>query len=190
MDESIIMFDSSEAASIQTVTGWVSRHGRFWGNDERAARYDGCTHGKCETCDNIVLRNRIRCNFCQEKLDIESYYKMPEKEWDEKGMLYAEACDQYFNSLEEVKDYIDDIDTEEGDEKSALADMRLVICEPVYAKYLDDDYFADKMAEDSNLPSIIEEAMEEFNKKIGQALPLSWKPGKYRLKLESLERRI
>ena len=39
--EKIVTYDSAEAASIQTVTGWVSRSGRFWGNDEHMARYDG-----------------------------------------------------------------------------------------------------------------------------------------------------
>lgn len=29
--EKIVMMDSDEAASIQTVTGWVDRQGRFWG---------------------------------------------------------------------------------------------------------------------------------------------------------------
>lgn len=37
--EKIVPYDSSEAASIQTVTGWVSRSGRFWGNDEQMERF-------------------------------------------------------------------------------------------------------------------------------------------------------
>ena len=45
-EKQIIMEDSPEAASIQTVTGWVSRTGRFWGNDERMARFDGSTHNR------------------------------------------------------------------------------------------------------------------------------------------------
>ncbi|MDE9687494.1 hypothetical protein R4T22_18735 [Citrobacter portucalensis] len=36
--EKIVMMDSDEAASIQTVTGWVDRQGRFWGGDEHQAR--------------------------------------------------------------------------------------------------------------------------------------------------------
>ena len=42
----IILPESPEAASIQTVTGWVSSNGRYWGNDEHMARYDGSTHRK------------------------------------------------------------------------------------------------------------------------------------------------
>ncbi len=45
--EKIVMMDSDEAASIQTVTGWVDRHGRFWGKDEHQARWCGATHRKC-----------------------------------------------------------------------------------------------------------------------------------------------
>ena len=30
----IIMFDSPEAASLQTLTGWVTADGRFYGQDE------------------------------------------------------------------------------------------------------------------------------------------------------------
>jgi hypothetical protein len=47
-NEKIVMMDSDEAASIQTVTGWVDRHGRFWGKDEHQARWCGATHRKCK----------------------------------------------------------------------------------------------------------------------------------------------
>ncbi|MEB2744543.1 hypothetical protein [Citrobacter portucalensis] len=47
--EKIVMMDSDEAASIQTVTGWVDRQGRFWGKDENQARWCGATHRKCKT---------------------------------------------------------------------------------------------------------------------------------------------
>ncbi|WP_407226469.1 hypothetical protein [Enterobacter roggenkampii] len=46
--EKIVMMDSDEAASIQTVTGWVDRQGRFWGSDEHQARWCGATHRKCK----------------------------------------------------------------------------------------------------------------------------------------------
>lgn len=46
--EKIVMMDSDEAASIQTVTGWVDRQGRFWGGDEHQARWCGATHRKCK----------------------------------------------------------------------------------------------------------------------------------------------
>ena len=45
----MILNTSDEAAHFVTgLSGWVSRHGHFYGNDERLARYDGCTHTVCE----------------------------------------------------------------------------------------------------------------------------------------------
>lgn len=46
-EKKIIPYDSPEAASFKTVTGWVSSDGIFCGNDEHVARYRGCTHIKC-----------------------------------------------------------------------------------------------------------------------------------------------
>ncbi len=43
----VVMMDSDEAASIQTLTGWVDRQGRFWGDNEHQARWSGSTHRKC-----------------------------------------------------------------------------------------------------------------------------------------------
>lgn len=38
-DKSVIMFDSPEAATYRTdIKGWVSRDGRYYGEDERGAR--------------------------------------------------------------------------------------------------------------------------------------------------------
>jgi len=66
-DSKIIMFDSNEAANFQTgLSGWVSRQGHYWGNDERAARYDGCTHTHCEDCREPVDRGRLICLPCHE----------------------------------------------------------------------------------------------------------------------------
>ncbi|KGB00537.1 hypothetical protein DR73_495 [Enterobacteriaceae bacterium ATCC 29904] len=39
--EKVVMMDSPEAASIQTLTGWVDRQGRYWGKDEHQARWCG-----------------------------------------------------------------------------------------------------------------------------------------------------
>ena len=70
-DKSVIMYDSPEAASIKTITGWVSSAGRFWGDNEHMARYDGSTHMKCKNnpdhpmgvgaiCDYLLLGNSIK----------------------------------------------------------------------------------------------------------------------------------
>lgn len=60
----MIMRESAEAASFQTVTGWVSSNGHFYGNDERTARYDGCTHQLCESCGVAVCFDEYVCDKC------------------------------------------------------------------------------------------------------------------------------
>lgn len=72
--EKIVPYDSAEAASIQTVTGWVSRSGHFWGNDEHMARYDGCTHRKCDACETLIpVRGYTICDQCREAKEIEKW---------------------------------------------------------------------------------------------------------------------
>ena len=78
MEEKIILQDSPEAATFKTgLSGWVSREGRFWGDNEDSARWEGSTHRKCETCETIVPRNRICCNECTEKRAQSAYENAP-----------------------------------------------------------------------------------------------------------------
>lgn len=184
MADEVILFDSPEAASIKTVTGWVSRLGLFYGDNEEAARYSGCTHMKCTTCDSYVVRGHLWCGSCKEKRDREAYNNRPAKEWDGKAMLYSETNDQYFLNMEEVKAFVDDIDTEMGEEAEAIAEMRLVICEPNFGRPLTENYFASEMDDDSDLPGELIEAMSVFNEVLKKGDPLSWSPGKYRLKIQ------
>lgn len=65
MDNKVIMRDSPEAASLQTVSGWVSRHGRFFGSDESIARYDGCTHVACSRCGAATEKRWTACTECR-----------------------------------------------------------------------------------------------------------------------------
>lgn len=44
----IIMYDSPEAASLKTVTGWVYEDGRLFGQDENLARFCDATHRSCK----------------------------------------------------------------------------------------------------------------------------------------------
>ncbi|CAB4172456.1 hypothetical protein UFOVP935_22 [uncultured Caudovirales phage] len=50
--EEVVMIDDPQAATLVTVTGWRSRDGRFYGDNEHAARWGGCTHVKCLACGN------------------------------------------------------------------------------------------------------------------------------------------
>jgi len=172
MNNEMVMFGSDEAAHFQTgLSGWVSRHGHFWGNDERAARYDGCTHTYCEDCGKPVDRGRLICPKCNESRDVKRYAAMPKEEWYEVGMVYSAATDKYFSSWDEVDEYCEEEDTE-------IDKLRLVICEPNYLPLLADDYGCDELAEDGELPDGAIQAIDDFNKAIKAVGAVSWYPSK------------
>jgi hypothetical protein len=180
MNEKVIMKDSDEAASLTTVTGWASRHGRFFGNGPNAedcARYDGCTHVACDACGEPAKRGYCLCRSCSKLKKAERYAAMPRKPWDGKALLYSVTKDKFFKGPEYAED-----DLEEGE---TLDDLRLVICEPVYGQSLDSSYFCDELPDDDDdLPSCLEEAIGAFNEALAKAPPLSWQPGKFALQLE------
>ena len=61
----IVMYESDEAASIQTLTGWVDRHGRYWGENEHQARWCGATHRKCaENPEHPIHSVNSCCGVC------------------------------------------------------------------------------------------------------------------------------
>lgn len=167
----IVMFNSPEAAQYKTnISGWVSRDGRFFGNDERTARYAGCTHTICEDCGQPVERRRLICKNCEEKRAITKFNAMPKEVWNEEGGLYSDSHDKYFWSWDEVEEYCEDEGVKEED-------LRLIICKPNYPRQLTEDYFCDELSEDGELPDSIVQAMEAFNKVLEKSAPLSWYPG-------------
>jgi len=177
--EKIIMFDSPEAASIQQVTGWVSRNGLFCGpgeSGERAARYDGCTHRKCEVCGAVVGKHHLLCKECSDKKDDERYHAMPKKKWDGRGMIYTDHLDTYFSDMEEAEEFSED-------EGIPLAGLHLIICEPQYPPLLGEDHFCDVLPEDGDTPDELLEAIHAFNETIKMCPPCSYSPGKYAVDL-------
>jgi hypothetical protein len=64
-DEKVIMYDSQEAATHRTdISGWVSRDGGFYADNEHLARWAGCTHMTCE-CGKPYIKGKVRCDECQ-----------------------------------------------------------------------------------------------------------------------------
>jgi len=175
----MVMFDSDEAATYKAnISGWVSRHGRFLGNDERAARYDGCTHTRCEDCGEPVDRGRLVCPQCHENRQIKRYDAMPKEEWNGEGMIYSAAADRFFRDWDDVENCLED-------EGGTADSLRLIICEPEYLPPIPDDYGCDELAEDGELPDEVAQAIEEFNKVIIAAGAVSWFPGKKAVLLQS-----
>ena len=171
----MIFEDSDEAASTQTVTGWVSRRGHFYGADERTARYDGATHRICKVCGQPYEISSY-CKPCNDRKNQDAFHAMPKKEWDGFTPLYSNKVDKYFDSLEHAEDFALGSDL-------GLYEMQLVICEPVYAEELTLDYFEDCIVEGSPTDAL-QDLIDDFNSKTREIGVLSWEPGKFALKID------
>lgn len=171
MAEKIIMRDSPEAASIQTVTGWVSSTGRFWGKDERMARFDGATHEKCDKNPAHPVHGvNGGCRVCRDESIQAKFATMPRREWDGETPLCIYDGDEYFFDAESLRDYMIDNDI-------ALADAQLVFCTPHMATEIDpNEHFSDDLPEDGEVSAELAAAFEALNLVIKGAAPLSWYP--------------
>ena len=184
-EEPTVLRDSPEAATYRTdIAGWVSRHGRYYGENESTARWDGCTHVACEKCGTPTEKLWLACEGCRDLSTIDRYAKRPRKAWDGEAMLFSERTGAYYRDMDDVQLEIDCTD-----EPVTIADMMLVICDPNHGRPLTGDYFEGEFAEDedeSSLPTDVWAAMEAFNEAISEMQPLSWSPGKFAIDLACL----
>lgn len=180
-EEKIILAESDEAAKFVTgLSGWVDKNGVFWGQLEEMARYASATHKRCEECKTAIIKRGYRfCADCQEKKDIERYSKLERKDWDGVAYLYSDRDDVYFSDYQELHDYIYEREIENIDS------LRLIICEPECLREIDEDYWADDLAEDAELPDSVLSALETFNAALKAAGIVSWSPGKYAAIIEN-----
>jgi hypothetical protein len=178
MKKEQILNTSDDAATFVTdIKGWVDRHGRYFGDSEKMARWSGCTHITCE-CGNITEKNYTICSECREKNAIIRYNDKKKKQWDGKVPLYSDALNKYFMDEDDLRDFLED------HPDVTNVSLRLLICEPVYLRHIESDYFCDELPDDDNpLPCGLEEAIEEFNGRLDGIGVASWTPGDYALKL-------
>lgn len=170
MKEEIILPDSDKAAKRKRVTGWVSRNGHFWGEDERMARYDGSTHSKCDDCGCVIPKSQTLCFLCNKAYRRKVWEEAKRKPWDGSSVIYSETGDHYFPDLEDLQ-----IWCEEGG--CSPEDLCLYLCEPNYAREIDDDFFCDELGEDDEIPDDLRTAMDAFNAAVrAYEAPLSWSP--------------
>jgi hypothetical protein len=177
MSERVILNTDDEAAKRVTVTGWMARDGQWWGDDERMARWAGSTHILC-ACGKLTPKSWTKCDECRERAKEERYAKLERREWDG-GMLYSDTLERYFDDEDDLRDYCFD----EGTTPDAL---RLLLCEPVYAREIDDDHWCDDLPEDAQMDDVngdIAEALARLNEVIRAqreaGRPISWRPSKY-----------
>lgn len=185
MSDEMVLNTSDKAARRITVEGWVSRDGRFYGEDERIARYAGCTHVECGECRAPARKGRIYCPECEGRRAQARYDTLPRAEWDGSSLIYSEVADEYFSDV----DYLLDHCEEHGVRPSEL---RLVHCEPEYIRPIDPwDHCADELPEDGDPPDWFCDMVGKVNAEIERRKEvLSWVPGKVAvgpLSIEDLE---
>lgn len=177
MTDKIIMPDSPEAAEYRTgLSGWVSRGGHYYGDSpdsEAIARYAGCTHVACKYCSAPAPKPYTACQECRDKKELERFEALPRADWDGVAMLYSDTRSEFYRDLDEAEDVLEDGET--------LADLRLLICRPIYPRQLDSEFFGDNLPEgEERLPPVVEQAIEAFNAAVAGVI-LSWEPGKVAL---------
>lgn len=181
-NDKVILPDSPEAATYRTgIAGWVSRNGTFYGDGpkgEKVARHVGCTHVLCKRCGEPTPKEYSLCDACCDKADAERYAAMPRAKWDGAAPLYSEVTGKFYGCIAEAEEY-----AAEMEEPQTLADLRLVICEPVYAAPLGTDYCCDDLPYDGDIPQQLADAIDAFNSAVAGVI-LSWQPGKTALDLE------
>lgn len=180
-NEQVVLNTSDEAASIKTVTGWVDRHGRFWGDDERIARYSGCTHVACSECGKPSEKHYTKCSECRELAQVKQWDSFEKKPWDGETPVTLHIGDEYFFDSESFYDWCLDQDI---DPKT----VQLVHCKPQYLRQVDEDHWCDDLAEDGELPNGVQAALDALNAAIREHdEPVSWWPSKVAVDPESLD---
>ncbi|WP_417285319.1 hypothetical protein [Comamonas sp.] len=170
--QKITMAESNEAASIQTVTGWVSSDGKFWGNDERMARYAGSTHRKCENNpDHPPVANNDSCRQCRKERKEQQWQDMPKEAYTPEAFpLHLYATDRYFFDAEDLFYWLKEYNIKPED-------VRLTKCKPSYPDQIDpNEHFCDIVPEDGEVPEDVWEAFENLNEVLKKSEPFSWFP--------------
>ena len=166
-DEPIILFDSPEAASEKTVTGWYDRFDQYFGADERTARWSGCTHVRCTDCGAVIPKSRTKCEDCYGKQRIALFNSFPVEKWDGETPVALFDKDRFFFG-ESLLDFLLDSDPA-GD-----SDLRICKCKPGFLGLVTSDNWADDLPEDGELPAAVLEAMHALNEAIKAEGPVAW----------------
>jgi hypothetical protein len=184
-EEKIVMYDSDEAARFVTnVEGWVDRNGFFYGNRkdaEHCARYSGSTHKKCE-CNELMEKHLTLCHKCSEKKDIERHKQREVVEWDGETVLYSHYADEFFKDSDDIEDYCEENSINKDD-------MQLVLCDPVYFRHVDTDYWENDLPTEGGYEfgeiasKSVLELIDDLNKALRACGPVSWTPGKKAVRL-------
>ena len=170
--EQVLNTSDAAATYVTDLSGWVSRHGQFWGADERMARWSGATHIVCG-CGTVISKNRLKCEDCHRKAQRTKFRAMATREWDGKTPLCIHDTDTYFFGADDLQDYVDEHETD-------VTALNLVICTPVYLSEVKPEYWCDDLPEDGEVSDEVLDALDDLNACIKRQKPCAWQPGEHR----------
>lgn len=153
-----------------TVTLYRTPEGNLFDN-ERAARYEACTHVPCsnEDCDQYAQKGWTICRACRRKKKVEKYESMDTEPWPEENKpttILGE--DQYFHDPGHFIDWCLDHHVTPGA-------VMLVHTKSVGTPNVDPDWlFEDYLPRDRSVQSLDEdiwEAIEQLREAIEEHAP-------------------
>jgi len=183
-----VLYTDDKAATYKTgLSGWVSRRGFYFGDNrdsEHLARYDGCTHVVCKYCGKPAKKGYLACDSCRAKKAEERYFNLQLVDYDDKSMLYSQVLDKFFVDMDNMWEYLYD---NYPDDKYTDTYIQLVLCEPVYLRPVDEEYWCDcfPTENDYDLPDEVNAALDKLNDALIKAGPASWQPSHKRVTIEN-----
>lgn len=172
----VIMYDDPALVEPVKVEAFKGADGNTY-MSESAARWNCCTHVKCDNCGGQAPRGWILCDNCREAVQIDLYNQYGVQQWDWKTPLYSESHERYFFNECELDDYC-------VENQLPIRSLRVVICKPIYLSRVDADYWEDELPElgdggPCDLPDPIQEALNKLNEVISNHKePVAWEPSK------------
>lgn len=167
-----------DAAEVRTITGWHCKScNRFYGDNERAARY--CCHddAPCD-CGGRKPRHRTMCDSCWHKERVRRWEAL--EQVDSPAAPSAECplalddSDTYFFDTDTLIDYCEEHEVKPSD-------AFLVLCKPHnppgfnLSEHLN-DYLPGEEGEMPGTPAEWQEVEEAVNNFIERHKPFSWYP--------------
>lgn len=175
---------SEDSAEQRTVTGWACKHcGRFWGSEERMARYCCATDFPCE-CGGRRPKHYIRCDDCQRRQEAAKWAAKPEIKWNGEFPIGLWDSDRYFFDADELFGYLDEFDGEES-----IDDLRLTSCQETIGREFEmSEHLQDCLAEDQELDD--EEINRVVNAWIAEHKPKTYEMTGERLSIASVKKAL
>jgi RNA polymerase subunit RPABC4/transcription elongation factor Spt4 len=179
-------FPYEDAAEEATVTGWVCKTcRRFWGTDERMARWCCANSIACKKCDGRIDDSYTVCRSCRDAEKHARWGKYQAVDWDGVTPLCVYDSDKFLFSADDLASWLDD----RGE--IPLDDVRLVLCQRVeYREFEVSDFISDSLPDNYDYELDDQKINDAVNDWIRDNAPASWTPSNVRVSPESLRKHL